>query len=55
MYTLLDLLVVIIPGLIIGFVVGHYVGWHMCKAKTETDRFFEQLKSEEQDETDNAK
>jgi hypothetical protein len=46
MYTLLDLLVVIIPGLIIGFVVGHYVGWHMCKVKMETDRFLEQLRAE---------
>jgi NhaP-type Na+/H+ or K+/H+ antiporter len=47
MYTLLDLLVVIIAGALIGFVLGHYVGWHMCKVKMKTDRFFEQLRAEE--------
>jgi uncharacterized membrane protein YsdA (DUF1294 family) len=46
MYTLFDLLLAGVAFALLGVCVGNYVGWHMCRAKTETDRFFERLSKE---------
>jgi ABC-type antimicrobial peptide transport system permease subunit len=48
MYTLFEMILIVLASVILGVASGYYIGWNMCKTKMDTDRYLERLKEKEE-------
>jgi hypothetical protein len=55
MYSQFELLLFGIAFLILGSFLGHYIGWHLCKAKMDCDKWLESECEMETLQANNAK